>query len=38
MAEKTISIEFRGYWLDEDGSSSIPAESGVYCVYVFLIS
>ncbi|MGD2165642.1 MAG: GIY-YIG nuclease family protein [Anaerolineae bacterium] len=33
MAEKTISIEFRGYWLDEDGSSSIPAESGVYCVY-----
>jgi hypothetical protein len=33
MAEKTISIEFRGYWLDEDGSSGIPAESGVYCVY-----
>ena len=32
MAEKTISIEFGGYWRDEN-KSSIPAQSGVYCVY-----
>lgn len=29
---KTISIEFDGYWLDED-KSSVPSNSGVYCVY-----
>lgn len=32
MAEKTISIEFDGYWRDEK-KSSVPAKSGVYCVY-----
>lgn len=32
MAEKTISIEFDGYWRDEK-SGSIPARSGIYCVY-----
>ncbi len=32
MAEKTISIEFDGYWRDEN-KGGIPAKSGVYCVY-----
>ena len=32
MAEKTIDIEFDGYWRDEN-KGSIPAKSGVYCVY-----
>jgi hypothetical protein len=32
MAEKTISIEFDGYWRDEK-KGSIPAQSGIYCVY-----
>ena len=32
MAEKTISLEFDGYWLDTD-KSVIPAEPGIYCVY-----
>jgi hypothetical protein len=32
MAEKTISIEFDGYWRDEN-KGSLPARSGVYCVY-----
>lgn len=29
---KTISLEFNGYWLDEN-RSSVPAEAGIYCVY-----
>jgi excinuclease UvrABC nuclease subunit len=32
MAEKTITVEFDGYWRDEN-KGSIPAKSGVYCVY-----
>ena len=32
MAEKTISIEFEGYWRDEN-KSGLSAKSGVYCVY-----
>ncbi len=32
MAEKTISIEFGGYWRDEN-KGSVPAQSGIYCVY-----
>ncbi len=32
MAEKTISIKFRGYWRDKN-KGGIPEESGVYCVY-----
>jgi len=32
MAEKTIKIDFDGYWRDEN-KGSIPAQSGVYCVY-----
>jgi len=32
MAAKTISIEFDGYWRDED-KGDLPAKSGVYCVY-----
>ena len=32
MAEKTINIEFAGYWRDEI-KGSLPAKSGVYCVY-----
>ena len=32
MADKTISIEFDGYWRDEN-KSGVPAKSGVYCVY-----
>jgi hypothetical protein len=32
MAEKTISIEFDGYWRDQH-KSGLPAKSGVYCVY-----
>jgi len=32
MAEKTITIGFRGYWRDKN-KSGLPAESGVYCVY-----
>jgi len=32
MAEKTITIEFDGYWRDEN-KSGLPAKSGVYCVY-----
>lgn len=30
---KTISLDFRGYWL-EAGTGSIPSKSGVYLVYV----
>ena len=34
MAEKTISIQLKGYWQDENkGSIPIPSKSGVYCVY-----
>ena len=29
---KTISLNFRGYWL-ESHKTSVPAASGVYCVY-----
>lgn len=29
---KTIPLEFNGYWLDAN-KSSVPARSGVYCVY-----
>lgn len=32
MAEKTITVEFDGYWRDEN-KGSLPAKSGVYCVY-----
>ena len=32
MAEKTISINFDGYWRDEK-KSGIPETSGIYCVY-----
>lgn len=32
MAEKTINIEFDGYWRDEN-KGSVPEKSGVYCVY-----
>lgn len=32
MAEKTITINFDGYWRDKD-KSGIPEQSGVYCVY-----
>jgi len=32
MAEKTITVEFDGYWRDEN-KGGIPVESGVYCVY-----
>lgn len=32
MAEKTISVEFDGYWRDEN-KGELPAKSGVYCVY-----
>jgi len=32
MAAKTISIEFDGYWRDEN-KGGLPAKSGVYCVY-----
>lgn len=32
MAEKTITIEFAGYWRDEN-KGGLPAKSGVYCVY-----
>lgn len=32
MAEKTITIEFDGYWRD-DNKGGLPAKSGVYCVY-----
>lgn len=32
MAEKTISVEFDGYWRDEN-KGGLPANSGVYCVY-----
>lgn len=32
MAEKTISLNFGGYWR-EVAISGLPAESGVYCVY-----
>jgi len=32
MAEKTIAIEFDGYWRDEN-KSGLPASSGVYVVY-----
>ena len=32
MAEKTIAIEFDGYWRDEN-KGGLPAKSGIYCVY-----
>ena len=32
MAAKTISIEFNGYWRDEN-KSGLPNKSGIYCVY-----
>lgn len=32
MAERTITIEFDGYWRDED-KGGLPAKSGIYCVY-----
>lgn len=32
MAEETITIEFKGYWRDEN-KGGLPAESGIYCVY-----
>ena len=30
---KTISLEFEGYWL-EINKGGVPAQSGIYCVYV----
>ena len=32
MAEKTIAVEFDGYWRDEK-KTVLPAKSGIYCVY-----
>ncbi len=32
MAEKTISVEFDGYWRDEK-KAGVPDKSGLYCVY-----
>jgi excinuclease UvrABC nuclease subunit len=32
MLDKAITVEFDGYWRDEN-KSGLPAESGVYCVY-----
>ena len=32
MVEKSITIEFEGYWRDEN-KNSLPAKAGVYCVY-----
>jgi len=32
MADKTISLEFDGYWR-EPAISGLPAESGIYCIY-----
>jgi hypothetical protein len=32
MAEKTLTVEFDGYWRDEN-KGGLPAKSGVYCVY-----
>jgi hypothetical protein len=32
MAEQQFSIEFGGYWREEK-KGSIPAKSGIYCVY-----
>ena len=32
MAEKTIRIEFKGYWRDKN-KNGLPANSGIYCVY-----
>lgn len=32
MAEQTYSIEFDGYWRDQN-KAGIPAQSGIYCVY-----
>ncbi len=32
MPEKTITIDFDGYWRDEN-KGGLPAKSGVYCVY-----
>lgn len=32
MADKTIAVEFDGYWRD-DNKGGIPATSGIYCVY-----
>ena len=32
MAEKTVTIEFDGYWRDEN-KGGLPAKSGAYCVY-----
>ena len=29
----TVNLDFRGYWRDVD-KSGVPAESGIYCVYV----
>jgi hypothetical protein len=32
MAAKTISLEFKGYWLEKD-MGGIPKQSGIYVVY-----
>lgn len=32
MAEQAYSIDFDGYWRDQN-KASIPAQSGIYCVY-----
>lgn len=32
MAAQTFSIEFDGYWR-EPNKGSVPAKSGIYCVY-----
>ena len=32
MAEQTFSIEFDGYWRDQN-KGGVPAKSGIYCVY-----
>jgi len=32
MAEQTFTLEFDGYWRDQN-KGGVPAQSGVYCVY-----
>ena len=32
MAEQTFSIEFDGYWRDQN-KGGVPSKSGLYCVY-----
>ncbi|MDE1495106.1 GIY-YIG nuclease family protein [Xenorhabdus bovienii] len=32
MTGRTISLEFEGYWTEEN-KTSVPSSSGIYCVY-----